>query len=190
MAISCKGQYTHRYYFKHLIPLFGPLSVLCVGVGVGGVVLCRCVYVCDLLIFFLFFFQADFFSSHCTSPPASTHTPNDSRRLLPLFGPLFFCQADFFFIPLHLSVGYYTHRYYFKHFTAMSARPTRAALAYVRKTWPFFDRKNGADHLMVMSQDQGNRFVRQQVWFEYEQPTWAIRVAKKTIPNLDASWPI
>ena len=72
-------------------------------------------------------------------------------------------QADFFFIPLHLSLGFYSHRYYFKHFTTPAVKPLRDVIAYVKKTWPYFDRKGGRDHMMVMTQDQGNRFVRQSV---------------------------
>ena len=72
-------------------------------------------------------------------------------------------QADFFFIPLHLSLGYYSHRYYFKHFTTPAVKPLRDAIAYVKTTWPYFARKGGKDHIMVMTQDQGNRFVRQSV---------------------------
>ena len=73
-------------------------------------------------------------------------------------------QADFFFIPLHLSLGYYSHRYYFKHFTQPAAKPLRGVLEYIRNTWPqHWSRKGGKDHLIVMTQDQGNRYVRQQV---------------------------
>lgn len=61
-------------------------------------------------------------------------------------------RADLFLVPLHLSLGFYTHRYYFKHFTAVAAKPMREAVAYVRRTWPYFDRRNGADHLFIMSQ--------------------------------------
>jgi len=72
-------------------------------------------------------------------------------------------QADYFFIPLHVSLGFYSHRYYFKHFTAPAIKPLRDAIAYVQSTWPYFDRHGGKDHIVVMTQDQGNRFVRQQV---------------------------
>ena len=68
-------------------------------------------------------------------------------------------EADFFFIPLHLSLGYYTHRYYFKHFTERSVKPLRDALKYVNTTWPYL-RRHPKRHVMVMTQDQGNRFVR------------------------------
>ena len=71
--------------------------------------------------------------------------------------------ADFFFIPLHLSLGFYSHRYYFKHFTTPAQKPLRDAIAYVRRTWPFFDRSGGRDHIMAFTQDQGNRYVRRQV---------------------------
>ena len=71
--------------------------------------------------------------------------------------------ADYFFIPLHLSLGYYSHRYYFKHFTQPAHKPLRDAIAYVKRTWPYFARRGGADHIVVMTQDQGNRYVRQQV---------------------------
>ena len=72
-------------------------------------------------------------------------------------------KADFFFIPLHLSLGFYSHRYYFKHFTMPAAKPLRDAINYVKQTWPYFARSGGKDHIMVMTQDQGNRFVRQTV---------------------------
>ena len=69
-------------------------------------------------------------------------------------------QADFFFIPLHLSLGFYSHRYYFKHFTMPAHKPLRDVIRYVNVTWPYFQRRGGRDHIMVMTQDQGNRFVR------------------------------
>lgn len=69
-------------------------------------------------------------------------------------------QADYFFIPLYLSLGYYTHRYYFKHFTQTAAVALRAALKYVQETWPYMKRNGGRDHILVFTQDQGNRFVR------------------------------
>ena len=72
-------------------------------------------------------------------------------------------EADYFFIPLHLSLGFYSHRYYFKHFTTPAAKPLRDAIEYVKSTWPYFGRKGGKDHIMVMTQDQGNRFVRSTV---------------------------
>ena len=62
-------------------------------------------------------------------------------------------QADFFFIPLHLSLGYYSHRYYFKHFTQPAHKPLRDAVQYVQKTWPkWWGRKGGRDHIVVMTQ--------------------------------------
>lgn len=72
-------------------------------------------------------------------------------------------QADYFFIPLHLSLGFYSHRYYFKHFTQPAHAPLREVLRYVRSTWPYWNRTGGRDHLIVMTQDQGNRFVRDSV---------------------------
>ena len=63
--------------------------------------------------------------------------------------------ADFFFIPLHLSLGYYSHRYYFKHFTQPAHKPLRDAIRYVKATWPFWARRGGRDHIVVMTQDQG-----------------------------------
>ncbi|KAL1511476.1 hypothetical protein AB1Y20_006274 [Prymnesium parvum] len=72
-------------------------------------------------------------------------------------------EADFFFIPLQLSLGFYSHRYYFKHFTAAAHQPLRDAIRYVQTTWPFFNRNGGRDHIMVMPQDQGNRYVRASV---------------------------
>ena len=55
---------------------------------------------------------------------------------------------------------YYSHRYYFKHFTNPAAKPLRDAIAYVKATWPqHWARKGGRDHIMVMTQDQGNRYA-------------------------------
>jgi hypothetical protein len=55
-------------------------------------------------------------------------------------------------------------RYYFKHFTLPAAKPLRDVLQYVRQTWPkYWARRGGRDHLIVMTQDQGNRFVRESV---------------------------
>ncbi|KAL3905618.1 MAG: hypothetical protein SGPRY_010853, partial [Prymnesium sp.] len=72
-------------------------------------------------------------------------------------------EADLFFIPLHLSLGYYSHRYYFKHFTNPAQKPLRDAIKYVKTTWPYFGWRGGRDHVVVMTQDQGNRYVRSSV---------------------------
>ena len=50
-----------------------------------------------------------------------------------------------------------------RHFTQPAAKPLRDAIRYVADTWPYWARKGGADHLMVFTQDQGTRYVREQV---------------------------
>ena len=47
--------------------------------------------------------------------------------------------ADYFFVPLYLSLGFYSHRYYFKHLTQPAEKVVRAALRYVGETWPCLD---------------------------------------------------
>ena len=36
----------------------------------------------------------------------------------------------------------------------------RRAFSYVIRTWPHFNRTRGSDHLLVMSNDKGNTFMR------------------------------
>ena len=36
----------------------------------------------------------------------------------------------------------------------------RRAIAYVRQTWPYFNQSRGSDHLLVMTNDKGNTFMR------------------------------
>jgi len=64
-------------------------------------------------------------------------------------------EADYFFIPLYRSLGAYTAGWGPGVVTPKGWRAFMAAVGYVNRTWPYFARKGGRDHLMVITCDVG-----------------------------------
>ena len=142
------------------LPGDGPLPS--VGADVGGSELRPRIYVYEMpprfTSWFATFRRGDWTRDHWYGCDVIVH----KQLLASPYRTLDPDRADFFFIPLYLSLGYYTHRYYFKHFTHTAQPVLRDALRYVRTTWPYLEKHPGR-HLMVMTQDQGTRFVRREV---------------------------
>ncbi|KAL1503656.1 hypothetical protein AB1Y20_012129 [Prymnesium parvum] len=69
-------------------------------------------------------------------------------------------EADFFFVPTYLSQGFYDFEFGLYWLAPRGLAFLREAMAYVRTTWPYFDRSGGADHLLVMTNDKGATFIR------------------------------
>jgi len=69
-------------------------------------------------------------------------------------------QADFFYVPLMLSLGFMTHRFGIYLPSATSAQIIDAVVAQVKFTLPYWNRTNGADHLMTFTGDDGSTWLR------------------------------
>eukprot|EP00962_Isochrysis_galbana_P030044 scaffold9715_cov113-Isochrysis_galbana.AAC.20 len=69
-------------------------------------------------------------------------------------------QADLFLVPIHVSSGMWQLNWGFRDLLPTGVRVHQALLAYLRATWPFFDRRKGSDHLWVWGHDQGAWRVR------------------------------
>lgn len=69
-------------------------------------------------------------------------------------------EADFFFIPAYLSLGFYDFELGLYWLAQRGAAMMRELLAYVQSAWPYFARRKGADHVLVMTNDKGATFIR------------------------------
>jgi len=69
-------------------------------------------------------------------------------------------QADLFLVPIHVSSGMWQFNWGFRDLLPTGIKVHEALLAYLQATWPFFERKRGADHLWVFGHDQGAWRVR------------------------------
>ena len=72
-------------------------------------------------------------------------------------------QADFFLVPVWVSSAMWQMNWGFRDLLPTGVREVRALAEYLRATWPYFDRKGGADHLWVFGHDQGAWHVRARV---------------------------
>ena len=68
--------------------------------------------------------------------------------------------ADFFFVPLYLSLGFYDFEFGLYWLNGRGVNILRRAVGYTQQTWPYFNRSRGADHLLVMTNDKGATFMR------------------------------
>ena len=59
-------------------------------------------------------------------------------------------EADFFFIPAYLSLGFYDFELGLYWLAQRGAAMMRELLAYVQSAWPYFARRNGADHVLAV----------------------------------------
>ena len=69
-------------------------------------------------------------------------------------------QADFFYVPLMLSIGFVTHRFGIYLPSATAARLINETVRHIQHTYPFWNRTNGADHLMPFTGDDGSTWLR------------------------------
>jgi len=69
-------------------------------------------------------------------------------------------QADYFLVPAYLSLGFYDYEFGLYWLTSRGNAFLREVMAYVQKTWPHYERRGGADHLLVMTNDKGATFIR------------------------------
>jgi len=68
--------------------------------------------------------------------------------------------ADYFFVPIWVSSAMWQMNWGFRDLLPTGVRTVRQATDYIRQTWPYFDRKGGADHIWVFGHDQGAWRVR------------------------------
>ena len=80
-------------------------------------------------------------------------------------------EADFFYVPLLITCLIWPVASFAEHPTHVG--PTRifgplqrvlGALAYIKKTWPYWDRRGGTDHLFFFSHDEGACWAPAAVW--------------------------
>ena len=69
-------------------------------------------------------------------------------------------KADFFYVPLMLSLGFTSHRFGIYLPSAPAARLIRRAIEYIRSTFPYWNRTDGADHLLPFTGDDGSAWLR------------------------------
>jgi hypothetical protein len=69
-------------------------------------------------------------------------------------------NADFYFVPLYLSLGNYDLQYGYYGIGSRGFALMRRAIAYVRRTWPFWNATGGARHLLTLTNDKGGIFTR------------------------------
>ena len=72
-------------------------------------------------------------------------------------------KADFFLVPVWDSSAMWQMNWGFRDLLPTGVRVHREAYEYLRATWPYFDRKGGADHLWVFGHDQGGWRIRQKL---------------------------
>ena len=69
-------------------------------------------------------------------------------------------DADYFFIPAYLSLGFYDFEFGLYWLTNHGHVFLRSVIEHVRSIGPWFERKRGADHILVMTNDKGATFIR------------------------------
>ena len=69
-------------------------------------------------------------------------------------------EADFFFVPCYISLGFYDFEFGLYWLSGRGFNFVREAFDYVQATWPHWNQSKGADHLFVMTNDKGGTFAR------------------------------
>ena len=69
-------------------------------------------------------------------------------------------HADYFYVPLMLSLGFVTHRFGIYLPSAPAARMIDEAVRYVRTAYPYWNRTRGADHMLAITGDDGSAWLR------------------------------
>lgn len=69
-------------------------------------------------------------------------------------------EADYFLVPLYLSLGYYDYGFGLYWLERRAQVFMREALEYVAHASPWYNSSQGADHLLVMTNDKGGTFIR------------------------------
>jgi len=69
-------------------------------------------------------------------------------------------EADFFFVPAYVSLGFYDFEFGLYWLSGRGFTFVREAYDYVQATWPYWNQSQGADHLFVMTNDKGGTFAR------------------------------
>ena len=72
-------------------------------------------------------------------------------------------EADYFFIPAYLSLGFYDFEFGLYWLTTRGHVFLRQLLTHVAHSAPWFNKTDGADHVMVMTNDKGATFIRNSV---------------------------
>ena len=69
-------------------------------------------------------------------------------------------EADYFYVPVWVSSAMWQMNWGFRDLLPTGVRTVKRLAQYLQATWPYFDRKGGADHIWVFGHDQGAWRVR------------------------------
>ena len=69
-------------------------------------------------------------------------------------------EADYFFIPAYLSLGFYDFEFGLYWLSNRGHHFLRMLIEHVERSGPWFARSKGADHILVMTNDKGATFIR------------------------------
>jgi hypothetical protein len=72
-------------------------------------------------------------------------------------------EADYFLVPIWVSSAMWQMNWGFRDLLGTGTRTVAECAAYLRATWPYFDRHGGKDHLWVFGHDQGAWRIRARV---------------------------
>ena len=69
-------------------------------------------------------------------------------------------DADYFVVPVWVSSAMWQMNWGFRDLLPTGVRTVRRLAQYLQRTWPYFDRRGGADHIWVFGHDQGAWRIR------------------------------
>ena len=69
-------------------------------------------------------------------------------------------HADYFYVPLMLSLGFVSHRFGIYLPSQPAARLINKTVTYIRTTFPYWNRTNGSNHMLAFTGDDGSTWLR------------------------------
>ena len=69
-------------------------------------------------------------------------------------------HADYFYVPLMLSLGFVSHRFGIYLPSQPAARLINRTITYIRKAYPYWNRTNGSNHMLAFTGDDGSTWLR------------------------------
>ena len=69
-------------------------------------------------------------------------------------------RADFYYVPMLLSLGFISHRFGIYLPSAPAARVINRTIAHIRSAYPYWNRSDGADHIFMFTGDDGAAWLR------------------------------
>ena len=69
-------------------------------------------------------------------------------------------EADFFFVPLLLSIGFRSHRFGQYMPSGGASKLINSTVEHIKQTWPWWNASGGADHMLTLTGDLGATWLR------------------------------